>query len=194
MKSRINLILKLLEQSVDLVYQNDKYLIKHSVHEQDISHRIAFYFENLLGNYAWFTQKGYSVDVEYNKNFEDSKRVYKQCSDCQLEHCYIKNSGYNIGDYIQICRPDIILHKRGKNNNSYSDYNNLLVIEVKKNDPSSEEDFAKLSAFTCKNSDYKYNLGIYINLNTKTPEYFQNGKKLSKESDIVYNYNQKENR
>ena len=194
MKSRINLILKLLKQSVDLVYQNDKYLIKHSVHEQDISHRIAFYFENLLGNYAWFTKKGYSVEVEYNKNFDDSKRVYKKCSDCQLADCDIKQQKYKIETYSESCRPDIIIHKRGKNNNSYRDYNNLLVVEVKKNDPSSKEDFAKLSAFTCKNSDYKYNLGVYVNLNTKKPEYFQNGKKLSKESDIVYNYNQKENR
>ena len=179
MKSRISLILKLLEQSVDLVYQNDKYLIKHSVHEQDISHRIAFYFENLLGNYAWFTQKGYSVDVEYNKNFDDSKRVYDKCINCELENCYIKKSNYNNRKYSEICRPDIILHKRGENNNSCEDYNNILVIEVKKTTPNSKEDFAKLSAFTCKNSDYKYHKGVFINFkNNKADfEFFDNGEK-----------------
>ena len=185
MRSKISLILKLLKQSVDLVYQNDKYLIEHSVHEQDISHRVAFYFENLLRNYDWFTQEEYSVDVEYNKNFDDSKRVYKKCSGCQLEHCYIKNAGYNIGEYFQICRPDIIFHKRGKNNNSYRDYNNLLVVEVKKNDPNSKEDFAKLSAFTCKNSDYKYHKGVFINFKSDEAdfEYFDNGEKKNNFED-----------
>lgn len=179
MRSKISLILKLLEQSVDLVYQNDKYLIEYSIHEQDLSHRIAFYFENLLRNYAWFTQNGYSVDVEYNKNFDDTKKVYNKCIGCQLEDCDIKKHQYNIQIYSESCRPDIILHKRGKNNNSYRDYNNLLVIEIKKNTPNSKEDFAKLSAFTCKNSDYKYHKGVFINFkNDKTDfEYFNNGEK-----------------
>lgn len=179
MRSKISLILNLLEQSVDLVYQNDKYLIEHSIHEQDLSHRIAFYFENLLRNYDWFAQNGYSVDVEYNKNFDDSKRVYDKCINCELENCYIKNSDYSRGESFQICRPDIILHKRGKNNSSYRDNNNLLVIEIKKNTPNSKEDFAKLSAFTCKNSDYKYHKGVFINFkqNKADFEFFDNGKK-----------------
>lgn len=194
MTSKMELILELLEQSVDLVYQNDKYLIEHSIHEQDISHRIAFYFENLLRNYDWFTQNGYSVDVEYNKNFDDKKKVYNRCIGCQLEDCDIKKQQYDIGTYSESCRPDIILHKRGKNNNSYRDDNNLLVIEIKKNTQNSYEDFAKLLAFTCENTDYKYSLGIYINLTTKKYEYFQDGKKLSKKADVIYNYNQKEDR
>ena len=167
MRSKISLILKLLEQSVDLVYQNDKYLIEHSIHEQDLSHRIAFYFENLLRNYDWFTQYGYSVDVEYNKNFDDSKRVYDKCINCELENCYIKKSNYNNRKYSEICRPDIILHKRGENNNS---------CEAT---PNSKEDFAKLSAFTCKNSDYKYHKGVFINFKSDEAdfEYFDNGKK-----------------
>ena len=89
MKSRINLILKLLEQSVDLVYQNDKYLIEHSIHEQDLSHRIAFYFENLLRNYDWFTQNGYSVDVEYNKNF-DRKEIILKIIESITEHIWVE--------------------------------------------------------------------------------------------------------
>lgn len=179
MTSNIQLILILLEQSVNLVYQNDKYLIEHSVHEQNISHRIAFYFENLLINYDWFTQNGYSVDVEYNKNFDDTKKVYNKCIGCQLEDCDIKKYQYNIQNYSESCRPDIILHKRGKNNNSYSDYNNLLVIEIKKNTQNSKEDFAKLSAFTCNNSDYKYHTGVFINFkhNNADYKYFNNGKK-----------------
>ena len=179
MTSKISLILKLLEQSVDLVYQNDKYLIEHSIHEQNISHRIAFYFENLLRNYDWFTQNGYSVDVEYNKNFDDLKIVYDKCINCELENCYIKNSDYNREEPFKICRPDIILHKRGRNNNSCGDDNNLLVIEIKKNTPNSKEDFAKLSVFTCKNSDYKYHKGVFINFKSDEADfgYFDNGEK-----------------
>lgn len=100
------------------------------------------------------------------------------CSGCQLKNCYIKNSNYN-GKYSEICRPDIILHKRGENNNSCEDYNNILVIEVKKTTPNSKEDFAKLSAFTCKNSDFKYHKGVFINFKSDKAdfEYFDNGKK-----------------
>ena len=55
------LIIELLKQSVDLLYKNDSYLIEHSVHEQDISHRIAYYFENLLNNYSWYKKSSFNV-------------------------------------------------------------------------------------------------------------------------------------
>ena len=51
MTSNLKQILNLLKQSIELLYENDNYLIEHSVHEQDLSHRIAYYFQNLLNNY-----------------------------------------------------------------------------------------------------------------------------------------------
>ena len=172
------LIIELLKQSVDLLYKNDSYLIKHSVHEQDISHRIAYYFENLLNNYSWYKKSSFNVDVEYNKNFDDLKRVYSNCDDCGNARCYINQSSYYIDNYQSPCKPDIILHERGSNDN------NILVIEIKKCNNECKEDFAKLSAFTCNASDYKYKIGIYINIdNQPSYKYFKDGQEVE-ENDL----------
>ena len=172
------LIIELLKQSVDLLYKNDSYLIKHSVHEQDISHRIAYYFENLLNNYSWYKKSSFNVDVEYNKNFDDPKRVYSNCDDCGNARCYINQSSYYIDNYQSPCKPDIILHERGSNDN------NILVIEIKKCNNECKDDFAKLSAFTCNASDYKYKIGIYININNQPSyKYFKNGQEVE-ENDL----------
>ena len=153
------LIIELLKQSVDLLYKNDSYLIEHSVHEQDISHRIAYYFENLLNNYSWYKKSSFNVDVEYNKNFDDSKRVYSNCCNCDSARCYIHQS-------------------------SYHNDNNILVIEIKKCNNECKDDFAKLSAFTCNASDYKYKIGIYINIdNQPSYKYFKNGQEVE-ENDL----------
>lgn len=172
------LIIELLKQSVDLLYKNDSYLIEHSVHEQDISHRIAYYFENLLNNYSWYKKSSFNVDVEYNKNFDDSKRVYSNCCNCDSARCYIHQSSYHIDNYQSSCKPDIILHERGSNDN------NILVIEIKKCNNECKDDFAKLSAFTCNASDYKYKIGIYINIdNQPSYKYFKNGQEVE-ENDL----------
>ena len=163
--------LNILRMSLDLLYKNDYYLIEHSIHEQDISHRIAHYMENLLNNYEWYKKIPLNIDVEYNKNFDDSKKVFNNCFNCSEKKCYIKKEHYHISNYESDCKPDIIVHERESKNN-------IVVIEVKKNKKQCSEDFAKLSAFTCYNSDYKYGIGIYINI-ADIPSYilFKNGQK-----------------
>lgn len=182
-KNKIRIIHSLLKRSVDLLYENDNYLITNSVHEQSISHRIAYYLENLLRNYYWFVKDGYSVDVEYNKNLDEPKRVYTKCSDCKKLECCLKTSSYNINDYESLCRPDIIIHKRGHNGISQNDFNNLIVIEIKKentkNDLDFSNDYAKLAAFTCDDNMYKYILGIFIKVNESKYRYFKNGQEVN---------------
>ena len=168
----LNTIVKILKQSVELVYERDYYLIENDVHEQDISHRIAHYFENFLMLYPWYSENGYRIDVEYNRNFHDSKRAFSGCDGCSKQECLAKSGMHS---YRDVCKPDIILHKRGKNNQTTNEYNNILAIEIKKNHSIDNEDFAKLSAFTCSKGEYKYKLGLYINL-TQNKE------------DIVYKY------
>lgn len=172
-KNKIRIIHSLLKRSVDLLYENDNYLITKSVHEQSTSHRIAHYLESLLRNYDCFVKDGYSVDVEYNKNLDDSKRVFKNCSNCTQLECYIKTSNYNIDNYESICRPDIIIHKRGSNDS------NILAIEIKKDCKDSPKDYAKLAAFTCDRTEYKYILGIFINVNESKYRYFKNGQEIN---------------
>ena len=174
-ENKIQIVRSLLEQSIDLLYENDCYLITNSVHEQSISHRIAHYLENLLIKYDWFVKDGYSVDVEYNKNFGDSKKVFQNCSNCNQSGCYIKTSNYDIDNYKSICRPDIIIHKRESNDN-------ILAIEIKKeelNNAKDKYDFAKLSAFSCDRTEYKYILGIFINVNESKYRYFKNGQEVN---------------
>lgn len=180
-KNKILIILSLLKQSVDLLYENDNCLIKNSVHEQDISHRIAHYLENLLRNYDWFVKNGYSIDVEYNRNLDDSKKVYKNCLNCSKLKCYIKTSSYNIDDYESTCRADIIIHKRMCNKQ------NIIAIEIKTNMKDCPKDYAKLAAFTCEKNIYKYHLGIYINIDDVQSQfsftYFKNGQEVN-ENDL----------
>lgn len=169
------LIIKMLKQSVDLLYENDSYLIEHSVHEQDISHRIAHYFENLLEDYSWYKKSSFNIDVEYNKNFDNPKRAYEKCYNCSDISCYTPPKSVN---YQSSCKPDIILHERGSNDN------NILVIEIKKCNKECKDDFAKLSAFTCNASDYKYKMGIYINIdNQPSYKYFKDGQEVE-ENDL----------
>lgn len=175
----LNTIVKLLKQSIELLYERDYYLIQNNVHEQDISHRIAHYFENFLMSYPWYSEGGYRVDVEYNRNFHDSKRAFRGCEGCSEQEC-LANVG--IYSYNSICKPDVILHKRGKNNRNTNEYNNILAIEIKKNRSIDNEDFAKLSAFTCAKGEYKYQLGLYINLTQNKEDieckYFRKNKKI----------------
>ena len=159
-ESNIRTILALLNQSIDLLYENDHFLIKNGVHEQDISHRIAYYLENLLRSHDWFVKSRYSIDVEYNRNLNNTKKFYDNCSNKEIK-----------------CRPDIIIHERGVHKF------NLIVIEIKKGENYSENDFSKLCALTNEQLNYKYKLGIFINITSQKSElqykYFKNGQAVS---------------
>lgn len=181
-ENKLSTIHFLLERSVDLLYENDSCLITNSVHEQSISHRIAHYLENLLIKYDWFVKDGYSVDVEYNRNCNEVKKVCGNCDDFSKQYkCKLKKSLSNDRN----CRPDIIVHKRGRDNISQDDFNNLIVIEIKKGKEKDNFDFSKLAAFTCECNIYKYHLGIYINITNpklKYPfKYFQNGQEVNED-------------
>ena len=179
-ENKIQIVRSLLKQSVGLLYENDCYLIEYSVHEQAISHRIAHYLENLLIKYDWFVKDRYSVDVEYNRNGDEVKKVCGNCDFLEQHKCKLKKS---LSKY-RNCRPDIIVHKRGCNNISQDNFDNLIFIEIKKEEEEDDFDFSKLKSFTCKYSTYKYNLGIYINITNPQSQspftYFQNGKEVNK--------------
>lgn len=114
--------------------------------------------------------RGLSIDFEYNRNFEDSKRIYSKCSKCKNEQCINKikdqNSSFDVPPYVT---PDIIIHHRGTNRN------NQVIIEIKKESNSNcndrEKDKSKLIYFTCQESlgvheelDYKFSIGYFLDL------------------------------
>lgn len=184
-------LINVLKQSIDIFYQNDADLIRRDVHEQTISGRLAHYFENIIQNYVAYKTRGCSVDVEYNRNFNDPKKIFSPCKHCN-EDCLLISENNYLEE--KDARPDIIVHKRNSNEE------NLLVIEIKKelNLQNSEQreakqkDIKKLTYFTCQKcvptseNDfvYKYLLGCFINFNQESCEieFFENTEKVDSQT------------
>lgn len=168
---------KLLKESIEEFYKKDYNLLKKNVHEQAITHRIAFYFENKLPKIY-----KYSVDVEYNRKEEYNKQLYQECRKCCHSECVCNPQNPSFSTNQNTGRPDIIFHFRG------NDKNNLLVIEAKKiGNENVNNDNKKLTYLTCMEGKYKYQLGGLVVLGKKqaTIIYYQKGKEYQKEVGAI---------
>lgn len=126
-----------MESSLSKLIENDNKLIDQGVKEECINHRLAIYIDEYYRQFCG--EKNYCiVDLEYNKNLDEKDRE-KEIHD--------KN-----GNLIKI-RPDILLHKRGSNDN------NLIAIETKK-DWFRRHDMEKIQALL--KPPYKYRYGFII--------------------------------
>ena len=96
--------LKVLKLALDMLYYKDQYLVNHKSeqHVKDDEHVSELSISHKLGHYLALLITEYDVDCEYNRNKDDKK--------------YMGESRI---------RPDIIIHKRGSNEN------NFVVIEIK---------------------------------------------------------------
>lgn len=103
-KCRLQMII---EEALEQLIKNDRYLIEHDVHEQSISSKLGYYLSSSIQPRS---NGGWDIDVEYNRNGEVPKSL-----------CGIGN-----------VRPDIIIHRRGLNNPNGYEENNLLIIQIKK--------------------------------------------------------------
>lgn len=128
--------------AIDLLIKNDSFLLKNDVNERSISHKLAEYLQQQFPEY--------NVDCEYN-------RIKNQ----KMDHAYItKKINLPISELrsddttAKTVYPDIIIHKRGTENN-------LVVIEIKKklSDEDKKYDINKLEAFK-KQLGYKNSLFI----------------------------------
>lgn len=124
-------LMQIVNQSLDSLYANDQHLFNIKAHERALVFRFGLYFENFKNKTEF---KDYDLDIEYNRNFSEPKKIY---DDCVL--------------------PDLIFHKRGNNNS------NLLIIEFKTewSQEDHDGDFKKLKAFTKFDGEYRYSLGIF---------------------------------
>ena len=171
-----SLIEDLINESLGLLYKNDKYLLdidaenipavrnddeKH-VGERAAMFRFAYYMQSLVNDYNKYSLfRNYNFDCEYNRNIYKVKRL---------------PNGKNIV-------PDIIIHKRGNNDN------NLLIIELKTwwNENNSG-DIEKLDIFTDKSGCYGYEYGLSCTLQRKEKStknnliWFSEGKEIKKNS------------
>jgi hypothetical protein len=157
-------------KAVENFVDNEKFLLLNDLNERTISHNLAEYLQKYF--------QDYNVDCEYNR-----MRGKKMNEDyiTKTLHLEIESSSSDSTNAITVF-PDIIVHKRGDNNNNY------LIIEVKKkefankirkqNETYKDFDKRKLFAYT---KGLQYELGIYLEFDKDRIsglKFFKDGKEL----------------
>lgn len=165
----INWLEDVITPGIDLLYNtpSDIELIHRNTNERTIVGNIHNKLNQILNQLQRENHQIANLifDIEYNRNFENTKRIFGKCASCHLENCFIKERNYSRTN----SSPDMILHHRGSNED------NQVVIEFKKtrNNSTQERDLdkAKLIYFTCQQpfldheeEDYKYQIGFFIDL------------------------------
>lgn len=134
-----------LDRAVARLLARDAHLLRVDANERSITHRLAMYLQEAFP--AW------DVDCEYNRNFDDPKRLDVMTDD-----------GKAGADDTQgtTVFPDIIVHRRNTNDN-------LLVIEVKKSTSTRGDgrDAEKLNGFR---GQLRYGHAAFLKLRTGTDD------------------------
>lgn len=138
----VNAYKKLLENDIDL--------LKNDVNERSITHKMAEYLQQEF--------IGYHVDCEYNRDGHFTKKLkVKNIKTDDIE--------------AQTIYPDIIIHKRGNNDN------NFVIIEAKKscvNEIKKNEDIQKLKEYK-KQLNYEYAIFITFYTGLEIDKYNSDG-------------------
>lgn len=157
--------------AIDLLYSTpkDRDLIQRDANERTVVANIYCKANSILNEKQNITieLENLGIDIEYNRNYANPKRVYEKCGLCQNEGCFIKERNLQH----TLSSPDMIIHQRGSNEN------NQVVIEYKKvsnvNVQERDTDKAKLIYFTCQkpfldheDENYQYHIGLFIDLDT----------------------------
>jgi len=168
-------IINMVEAAIATLNEKDCFLLKNDISEWAISHKLAVYLDELFSEF--------DVDCEYNgyANANNSKKYLMILRDKLKKLGKLKNSD---GDGELLRRsvyPDIVVHKRGKENN-------LVVIEVKK-EKNNDKDFdrEKLLKYTssdCENNlNYKFGaLVIFKTVKGETSytiEWYESGRRIN---------------
>ena len=123
-------------RALHVLFIKDEYLFDNGVHEITISHKLAEYLQ--------YQFPDMNVDCEYNRQVPpDNGDNIKRRSD----------TGKKV-------RPDIIVHKRGSNEN------NCLVIEIKIERDQTRGDKEKLKDYTNPKS-LEYEFGLFLEIDRK---------------------------
>lgn len=132
-------------QALAQLLQHDQYLFEIDVNERTLTHRLAMYLQPAFAEWH--------VDCEYNRDEHRPKELWLPGGE--------DPDGYDTN--AQTVYPDIIVHKRGTNEN-------LLVIEVKKTSShvTEEKDFLKLKEYRSQ-LDYPYALFVELSVRPHAP-------------------------
>jgi hypothetical protein len=134
--------------------------IRADISERNLCGRLMLYLDGARARYGL---NNYFTDTEYNRNLGDLKRIR-----------------HNPVDPADIITCDLIVHSRGR-----LDPDNLIAIEMKKKKHAKkhkDEDRDRLKALTRTRAQarrisimsdhvYGYQLGLFIELDTKRPAY-----------------------
>jgi hypothetical protein len=165
---------ELFDKTISKFVIQEKFILLNDLNERSISHKLA---EHLKDSFT-----AYDVDCEYNRmesGTSDQDYISKTlCLDSQETRTDSVK-----GDTVF---PDIIIHKRGYNEDNY------LAVEIKKKFYADRKDKhgkkyrdfdrKKLCAYT---KQLKYKWGIYLEFdkdNIALVEFYQNGEKWKKDS------------
>ena len=148
-------IVHLLEQAIAALNQELPSLEYGGVHERAVAHRLAVHMEQRF--------QGWNVDCEYNRH-GTLQKLLVGIKDC------VKQKKTNL------IYPDIIVHHRRQSGRP----SNLLVVEMKVHDGEDACDRKKLELMTDKKGAFRYQLGLFINVNEGDFKctWFRDGKRL----------------
>lgn len=118
--------------ALSMLYEKDKILMENNVSERTIACRLAFYLQL---KYDPCFKKCTCVDLEYNREGKEVKRPHRD-----------SKSGW--------IAPDIILHKRG------SQENDIFYCEVKKNSKNDNDDSIRIKN-AIRERNYQYGINLY---------------------------------
>jgi hypothetical protein len=120
-------------------YRREARPLQWDAAERSFVHRLAVHMEKLF--------RGWNVDCEYNKDGDFTKLLMG------IKECKKQKKTNKVF-------PDIIVHKRNTRRRAA----NLLVVEVKNKSDRDVCDNRKLELFTSASRRYRYQLGLYINI------------------------------
>jgi hypothetical protein len=134
-----------LDRALSRLLAKDAHLLRVDANERSITHRLAMYLQELFPRW--------SVDCEYNRNFDDPKRLD-----------VLTDDGKTSADDTEgtTVFPDIIVHRRNTDDN-------LLVVEVKKTTSMRGDgrDMEKLNGFRAQ---LRYGYAAFVKLRTGTDD------------------------
>lgn len=139
-------------RAIERLWEHDRHLLTTDVNERSITHHLANHLQQEFQNW--------NVDVEYNRDDRDIKRL---SIPIELSGEAAENNVSRKDTNAVTVYPDIIVHRRGTNDN------NLLVVEVKKRGGGNELDQKKLIEFTkpLVQNGLGYCLGLHLILESE---------------------------
>lgn len=147
-RQKIEQLQEIITNSLKRLYQIDSNLIERKGMEQSVAFRFAIYLNDSIRKIDWLNKL--QLDLEYNKNGLNPKKTPR------------RSDGV---------RPDLIIHSREDNDK------NILIIEIKGwwNNKSRKIDRLKLEDFTNQAGEYRYGLGVFLEIERDKcePQYYQ---------------------